>query len=102
MKKVYSKPTIEVEIYEINTAIATGCGQVVNLGPGNTLHKTCDSYLEQMDMGGGVYAGDVYYTDQHPDCELDSNHLSPAKMNFYDDGGCSCYLSAQGSTVFTS
>ena len=33
MKANYEKPTIEFEEYALDTAIATGCGTIVDLGP---------------------------------------------------------------------
>ena len=39
MKKPYSKPQAVLEKYELNASIASGCTNVVNLGPGR-----CESY----------------------------------------------------------
>ena len=82
VKAGYEKPRIAVEEYQLDTAIATGCEEIVNLGPveheyNGTLYSVC-SYFGQETFGAE----------------------QPENMNFFET--CSCYLSAGGATVFTS
>lgn len=82
MKAGYEKPMIVVEEYQLDTAIATGCQQIVDLGP------------EAHEYNGTYYTACSYFGEETFDAE------SPAQMNFFET--CSCYLSAGGATVFTS
>lgn len=82
MKAYYEKPKIEFEVYQLDTAIATGCQEIVNLGP------------EDKEYNGKYYSACSYFGEETFDAE------SPAQMNFFET--CSCYLSAGGATVFTS
>lgn len=82
MKANYEKPMIVIEEYQIDTAIATGCQTVVDLGP------------EDHEYNGKLYTACSHFGEETFDAE------SPAHMNFFET--CSCYLSAGGSTVFTS
>lgn len=82
MKIKYEKPTIEFEEYELETAIATGCGKVVSLGPGNDgIHDTCKEYIDELEIS--AYA------------------LPPMQANWYENS-CECYVSAGNVTLFTS
>ncbi len=83
MKASYEKPALLVEEYELNTAIATGCEEIVNLGP------------EDGTYNGTVYTACSYFDTGTYDAE------NPTYMSFFE-GRCSCYLSAGGETVFTS
>lgn len=82
VKANYEKPMIVVEEYQLDTAIATGCQEIVNLGP------------EDHYYNGKFYTACSYFGEETFDAE------SPANMNFFET--CSCYLSAGGGTVFTS
>ena len=82
MKAGYEKPMIVVEEYQLDTAIATGCGTIVDLGP------------EDHEYNGNFYTACSYFGEETFDAE------SPAQMNFFEK--CSCYLSAGGGTVLTS
>lgn len=82
MKAGYESPAIKVEEYELNTAIASGCESVVNIGS-----------TEGEDADG------VYHTICS-DYKEETFDLDPSVQNFWSS--CSCYLSAGGSTVFTS
>ena len=82
VKANYEKPKIEFEEYQLDTAIATGCGTIVDLGP------------EDHEYNGKFYTACSYFGEETFDAE------SPANMNFFET--CSCYLSAGGGTVFTS
>ena len=84
MKKGYEKPVLEFEEYELNTAIASGCGTIVSLGPGGDgIHSMCSEYEDAFDMEAALLS------------------VEPTKTNFYE-GSCSCYLSAGDGTLFTS
>lgn len=81
MKKIYSKPIVEIETYTLSEAIAANCGDVVNLGPGDYHDVVCDGFDFNVDIVG--YA---------------------MNASFYDgiDGDpCDCYYSAGGG-YFTS
>ena len=82
VKAGYEKPMIVVEEYQLDTAIATGCQVIVNLGP------------EDHEYNGTWYSACSYFGEETFDAE------SPANMNFFES--CSCYLSAGGDSVFTS
>ena len=83
MKLNYTKPVIEFEEYELNTAIASACGTKVSLGPGSDTQKTvCDEYIQVEDVT--------------------TSSRDPQTYNFYDEVTCTCYLSSQGETIFTS
>ena len=102
MKKRYIKPTIEVELYELNTAIATGCGTICNLGPGlethDHLHDVCSDYVP--DLGGGIRPFSLI-DDSDDEGWVAGSHQEPIVANFYANS-CSCYLSANSGTIFTS
>ena len=74
MRRVYEKPVIEVELYQLSQSIATACATVVSLGPGgtygNTTYEVCDEY--KVDTGSrssastadiAIYEGTFYNTD---------------------------------------
>lgn len=82
MKVTYEKPRITIEEYQLDTAIATGCGTIVDLGP------------EDHEYNGKFYTACSYFKKETFDAE------NPAQMNFFEP--CSCYLSAGDGTVFTS
>lgn len=81
MKKVYKKPMIEIEKYELDTRIASGCSSIVSLGPGDLTHPVCDEYVQTISL----YSDDV----------------ASDGATFYE-GSCSCYLSSVGSVLLTS
>ena len=81
MKVGYRKPAVEFEDYELNTTIASGCKETVNLGPGDPVTGyVCDEYKIQISS------------------LEDENSLSE---NFYE-GSCLCYLTAGTGALFTS
>lgn len=85
MKKVYSKPLIEIEVYELNANIAANCGNKVSLGPEAPGHTVCSEFEDAFD----VASISVYSSGTTP---------------FYDDGSanCDCYYSSGGGNYFTS
>ncbi|MCD7736457.1 MAG: hypothetical protein LUI07_05790 [Lachnospiraceae bacterium] len=82
MKAKYEKPTLKIEEYELNKAIATGCQTIMDLGP------------EDHEYNGTYYTQCSYWKTEEFDFE------DPAKMVFFEN--CSCYLSSGSTTVFTS
>lgn len=90
MKRTYEAPALSVECFELNDKIATGCGTVVNLGPGDASHQRCDSYPYIPDRFG--------VQDWNP-----GDHVGPIQTNFYPDSQiCDCYVTAGTSLLFTS
>lgn len=82
--KSYEKPSIEFECFELNAAIASGCGNIVSIGPaGGPYDTVCDEFIEEEFS------------------LLSVPHEDPSSQNFWQDS-CSCYLSAGVDTVFTS
>lgn len=86
MKKVYSKPVVEIEVYEMNTDIASNCGERVSFGPEAPGKTTCDEFKDAFEVFS-LY--DMRSTGGTP---------------FYDDGAanCDCYYSSGGGLYFTS
>ena len=85
MKKVYSKPSVEIEVYELNADIAANCGSTVSLGPEAPGKVVCEEFEDAFDVFS----------------------LSPRAKGgtpFYSDGSanCDCYYSSGGGLYFTS
>lgn len=89
MRKVYSKPTIEVELYTLDQSIAANCGNVVTLGPGDYEDKVCDKFK-----------GDDEILTFNPGFSVQST----AKSFYNGENGpvCDCYYSSGGEGYFTS
>ena len=88
MRKTYMKPMAEIEVYKLDAAIATNCGETVSLGPEAPGHTTCDEFKD---------AFEVY--------SLPGNaRAAAAGTPFYADGtaNCDCYYSSGGGSYFTS
>lgn len=87
MKARYIKPTIEFEEYELNASIATGCQEIVSLGPGDEIlgFITCSEYDQPLP----------------PAPQSMFRSKEPEEVNFYENS-CSCYLSAGIGSLFTS
>ena len=83
MKKIYSKPHIEIEGYELVSSIAANCDPIVNLGP------------EGPEPGG--VACSSYGNDYGP-------WSRSVGTSFYDGnmGGCDCYYTSGYEGYFTS
>ena len=81
--KSYEKPSIEFDFFELNAAIATGCQNIVDIGPAGGGYDVCDDFKEEE------------FTPFSVPTE------PPSYQNFWQ-GSCSCYLSAGVETVFTS
>lgn len=91
MKKSYAKPTIEIEVYELNAAIAANCGNVITLGPGipgSAEYVQCDEFKNSG------------FLNILPEYGLNSTGTTP----FYSDGAknCDCYYTSGGKGYFTS
>ena len=85
MKKTYSKPLLEIEVYELSTNIAANCGETISLGPEAPGKTTCDEFKDAFE----VFSLDARATGGTP---------------FYSDGSasCDCYYSSGGGWYFTS
>lgn len=80
MKKTYTAPTLEVEIYELDQSIASNCGIVVSNGPAEGSHEACEDYVAPFSLRTtGVY-----------------------NVSFYEDTNCDCYTTGQDSGYWTS
>lgn len=89
MKKIYKKPYVEVENYELSSNIASNCVLVVTMGPeGPGAIEVCDDYYEKTGeertgKGIGLYS-------------------LPHNVQFWSEESCDCYYSAGGAGCFTS
>lgn len=94
MKKIYSKPVLEIEVYEMSADIAANCGNKVNLGPEAPGHEPCSDYTDGPGFGGD------------DDFEFFSLYTtkSAGGTPFYSDGSadCDCYYNSGGAAYFTS
>lgn len=86
MKKVYSKPNVEIENYELNSNIASNCSLVVEMGPeGPGAIRVCDDYYEKTGEERGI-----------------ATQSLPYNVQFWTEESCDCYYSAGGDGCFTS
>ena len=88
MKRTYVAPTLEVELYQLDQAIASNCHIIVDSGPAIASHKACDYFIEtdpfSLAPGGmGVMS-------------------RPHNVEFYDDGTCDCYYTGGDGKYWTS
>lgn len=86
MKKVYSKPLLEVEVYKLNSDIASNCGKKVSFGPEAIGKETCEEFKDAFEVATYGLA------------------KSTGETPFYNDGSanCDCYYSSGGGLYFTS
>ncbi|MBQ8856523.1 MAG: hypothetical protein IJ024_00110 [Lachnospiraceae bacterium] len=85
MKKVYSKPLLEIEVYKLNADIAANCASHVSLGPEAPGKTVCDEFKDAFEVSSyGMRAA--------------------GGTPFYEDGAanCDCYYSSGGGLYFTS
>ena len=77
MKRSYVAPTLEVELYQLDQAIASNCATVVDSGPAMGDHKPCEDFIDPFSVvPGGM------------------NVMSlPHNVQFYEDTNCDCYTS---------
>lgn len=88
MKKVYKKPMVEIERYELSSSIASNCALVVNMGPeAPDAIEVCQDYY---DKTGESRSGAAV-----------SSYSLPHNVQFWSEQTCDCYYSA-GSGCFTS
>lgn len=89
MKKIYTKPFIEIEAYELNASIAANCGEPVSLGPEAPGKDTCTEFEDAFEVKTLI-----------PGISIQSVGDKP----FYADGAanCDCYYSSGGGLYFTS
>lgn len=94
MKKSYTKPMIEIEVYELSAAIAASCGHKINLGPG-VPGSTDPDYQQCSDFAGSGFLFNIT-----PELSIQSTGNVP----FYADGtaNCDCYYTSGGGGYFTS
>lgn len=74
MKRSYVAPTLEMELYELDQAIASNCGIVVKPGPAMGIHEECEGYVDPWE-GLRLMSAPSYNVD------------------FYEDTNCDCYTS---------
>lgn len=89
MKKSYTKPMVEIEVYELSASIAANCGTIVKLGPEAPNKEVCSEFDDAFEVlaitpGIGI--------------------MSTGGTPFYADGAanCDCYYSSGGEGYFTS
>ena len=89
MKKIYAKPMIEIETYELSASIAAPCGSKVSLGPEAPGKTVSSEFEDAYDMFAFI-----------PGVGIQSTGGTP----FYSDGAanCDCYYSSGGGVYFTS
>ena len=91
MKKQYSKPFLEVEVYQLNAALAAGCTTIVSMGPGTEdgRHKMCSEYEDSWEIMS--ITGDM------------SLMTVGGNTPFYDEKQyCDCYYTSGGTIFVTS
>lgn len=86
MKKVYEAPSLEIELYELDTSIASNCSTVVDMGPeGPGAEKVCKDYYDKAEE---PYPDSASWSLRH-------------NVDFWTEANCDCYYSASGA-FFTS
>lgn len=83
MRKAYSAPQLELEIYNLSASIASNCAVVVNNGPAMGEHTACEGYVD-------------------PFPSTSSYRLRPSNVTFYEDTNCDCYTTQSGYGYWTS
>ena len=90
MRKIYSKPSIEIEVYELSAAIAANCGEKVSFGPEAPGKETCKEFEDAFEVVSITRPGVSTY--------------AAGNTPFYADGAanCDCYYTSGGGVYFTS
>ena len=86
MRKVYEKPVVEVELYQLSQSIATACATVVSLGPGlpdDSSVAVCEEYSVDTGSRSSASTADTWLYDG----------------TFYSTDTCSCYHSLGDGTL---
>ena len=87
MKRVYQKPEVQIEYYQLSANIANNCMLVVNMGPAAPdAVKVCEDYYDKTG-------------EEKPDGI--STFSLPYNVQFWSEETCDCYYSA-GEGCFTS
>lgn len=86
MKKVYEPPVLDLELYVLDSNIASNCAIVVTNGPIMDGHEGCEDYVDPFSMR------------IDPDAGIQAAH----NVQFYDDQTCDCYYSATDAGHWTS
>lgn len=86
MKKAYVAPSLEIELYQLDTNIANNCGVIVTTGDygGDPGQDPCNDYLEIVGKP-----------------TIQSRSTFAYNVNFWEKN-CDCYTTAGGSGFFTS
>ena len=90
MKKIYAKPLIEIETYELSASIAASCGSKVSLGPEAPGKTVCSEFKDAFEVFAFIPSLGIQSTG--------------GGTPFYNDGSanCDCYYSSGGGMYFTS
>lgn len=87
MKKVYKKPALEVELYELNKSIASQCAEVIDMGP---------------DMAGAIKVCESWYESEGLPYPPGKARTYSKNIDFWNDTVCDCYTTASDKGYFTS
>ena len=89
VKKIYAKPYVTIEEYELSSNIASNCTMVVNMGPEalNAI-KVCQDYYDK--------------TGEIPPENGIAAYSLPYNVQFWSDETCDCYFTAGDTGCFTS
>lgn len=90
MKKIYSKPLIEIEAYELNASIAANCSTVVEFGPGAPNKPICSEFEDGFEVHSVIPGVGIQSTT--------------GGTPFYNDGSanCDCYYQSGSGIYFAS
>lgn len=106
MKKVYEAPTLDIELYELDTNIAGNCTEKINNGPGSDNHEVCTKI--PIELGGDdLFASRRSITgyDTNGNAIIGKTGKLYTAAVFYDDDpsyACDCYYSAGSTQYWTS
>ncbi|MCD8382725.1 MAG: hypothetical protein LUC30_07415 [Clostridiales bacterium] len=82
MKKAYIAPALEVELFQLNTAIASGCTTTVDFGPDpsqNDGGKTCEYFGDPFAVSAAADGPIVFYESDSSTCDC---YYSSGDMNY--------------------
>lgn len=80
MKKTYIAPSMEVELFELDTSIASNCATVVSNGPAMGSHDQCEDYDDPFGI----------------------STMSLHNVTFYEDTNCDCYTTGGNTGYWNS
>lgn len=88
MKRTYTAPRLELEVYKLNVSIASNCNIVVHNGPvieGSTKYTTqCSDYYDPFATQSLLRS------------------VRPKNVSFYDESVCDCYTTGGNGSYWTS